>query len=372
MNVTLRWGAATHAGRVREANEDSFLAQDMVFAVADGMGGHQAGEVASAMAADVLRDRLTTGAPSTDVLVAAVVEANAAIFQTARRNSSQLGMGTTITVLAIVPGVDGTPPHLAVANVGDSRTYLLRSGALTRETVDHSYVQELLDTGHITEDEARNHPRRNIVTRALGIEPSVRVDAWPLPLVRGDRFILCSDGLVDEVDDTAIRDLALAHPDPQAAANQLVAIAVDNGGRDNVTVIVVDILEGDDPATHDAASGSTDPAAHPSGHPTAQLPVVGGVAADPLAPDTPPPARTGGRLAGRIPQMTGRTFAFLLVVAVVLTVIITLVAVAVTRSGDSPTPTTVPTTSTTPASTTPTTAPASSTTAGSGPSTTGP
>jgi protein phosphatase len=338
----------------------------MVFAVADGMGGHQAGEVASAMAADVLRERLTTGAPSADVLVAAVVEANASIFQTARRNSAQLGMGTTITVLAVVPGVDGTPPHLAVANVGDSRTYLLRSGALTRETVDHSYVQELLDTGHITEDEARNHPRRNIVTRALGIEPSVRVDAWPLPLVRGDRFILCSDGLVDEVDDTAIRDIALAHPDPQTAANQLVDTAVKNGGRDNVTVIVVDILDGDDPATHDPTThdfASTEPAAHPTAH----FPVTtGGVAADPLAPDTPQAVGTGRRLTGRSAQITGRTFAFLLVVAVVLTVIITLIAVAVTRSGDSPAPTTtVPTTSsiaptsTTTATTGPTTTPAS-------------
>lgn len=356
MNVTLRWGAATHAGRVREANEDSFLAHDMVFVVADGMGGHQAGEVASAMAVDVLRERLTTGAPSADVLVAAVVEANAAIFQTARRNAAQLGMGTTVTVLAVVPGSDSTAPHLAVANVGDSRTYLLRGGSLTRETVDHSYVQELLDTGHITEDEARNHPRRNIVTRALGIEPSVRVDAWPLPLVRGDRFILCSDGLVDEVDDTAIRELAIGHPDPQTAADQLVAAAVDNGGRDNVTVIVVDILDGDDPATHDPAThdfASTEPAAHP----TAQFPVTtGGVAADPLAPDTPQAVGTGRRLTGRSAQITGRTFAFLLVVAIVLTVIITLVAVAVTRSSDSPAPTTVPTTSSsTPASTRPTT-----------------
>jgi protein phosphatase len=362
VSETLRWGAATDTGRVREANEDAYLAEPLVFAVADGMGGHQAGEVASAMAADVLRERLATGAPSTDVMEAAVVEANAAIFQTARRNSSQMGMGTTLTALAVVPATDSTPTQLALANVGDSRTYVLAQGRLRRATIDHSYVQELLATGHITEDEARHHPRRNIVTRALGIEPSVRVDSWLLPLVRGERYILCSDGLVDEIDDDTIAAIARQHDDPQTAADQLVAAALASGGRDNVTVVVVDVLDGAEPeplADELAATLAADlaagivAAAPPA--PTVSEAVIGGVAADPVAPlatATPTPIRSR--------QITGRTFLFLLLVAVVLTVIVTLIAVAVS-STDTPAPTSTVPTSTSLATTT--TAAAPSTTA---------
>ncbi len=134
-----------------------------------------------------------------------------------------------------------------LANVGDSRTYLFRHDRLRRVTVDHSYVQELVATGHIDEDEARVHPRRNIITRALGIEPDVRVDWWTLPLIRGDRFVLCSDGLVDEVADADITAILLDTADPQAAADALVDAANAAGGRDNITVIVVDVLDGDDP-----------------------------------------------------------------------------------------------------------------------------
>lgn len=175
MSDAFAWGAATDVGRVRDSNEDAFVAESMVFGVADGMGGHQAGEVASAIAANTLRDRLAAGSTSVEVVVAAVVEANAAIFQEAHRNSEQRGMGTTLTALAVVITDDATP-RLAAVNVGDSRTYLLRAGVLSRVSVDHSYVQELVSTGHITEAEARLHPRRNIITRALGIDPSVRVD----------------------------------------------------------------------------------------------------------------------------------------------------------------------------------------------------
>jgi protein phosphatase len=248
---TLAWGAATHAGRVRSDNEDTFVAEPLVFLVADGMGGHQAGEVASAIAATTLRDRLSAGAASVDVAVASVVEANAAIFQNAHTNLDQRGMGTTVTAMVVVPD-GGSGPRLAVLNVGDSRTYVSRSGRLRRVTIDHSYVQELVSTGHISEVEARNHPRRNIVTRALGIEPSVRVDTWVLPFVRGDRYVLCSDGLVDEVDDDQIAEILAVHASPQAAAEALVEAALHNGGRDNVTVVVVDALEGDEPPAADA------------------------------------------------------------------------------------------------------------------------
>jgi protein phosphatase len=212
------------------------------------MGGHQAGEVASALAADTLRARLHDGAPSLDVVVAAVVEANAAIFQSAHTHSDQRGMGTTITALATLrhDGGDVLDEQLALLNVGDSRTYLVRHGRLRRLTTDHSYVQELVATGHISEAEARTHPRRNIVTRALGIEPTVRVDTWVIPFVKGDRYILCSDGLVDEVPDHDIEQVAVVVHDPQAAAEELVAMANRHGGRDNVTVVVVDVLDGID------------------------------------------------------------------------------------------------------------------------------
>lgn len=242
----LMWGAHTDVGRVRQSNEDAFIAEPMVFVVADGMGGHNAGEVASAIAASTMRDRLADGAASVDLTIAAVVEANAAIFAGAHGRSDQRGMGTTLTALAVLNG--GEIDRLVVANVGDSRTYLLRNDRLRRVSVDHSYVQELVSTGHITEQEARRHPRRNIVTRALGIEPNVRVDTWVMPLVRGDRYVLCSDGLVDEVDDPEILDILLMHTDPQRAAEDLVEAANLRGGRDNTTVVVVDVLEGDDPA----------------------------------------------------------------------------------------------------------------------------
>jgi PPM family protein phosphatase len=263
----LRWGAATDAGRIRPDNEDNLLAEPNVFAVADGMGGHRAGEVASALAVDLLRARLSAPGADLEQVVAAVAEVNGDIYRAAIGNPDQQGMGTTVTALAVIAvppepddsGTDGAPTdtastpqqQLALVNVGDSRTYLLRHGRLRRVTVDHSYVQELVATGHITDDEARTHPRRNIVTRALGIDPAVRVDAWTLPLVRGDRFLLCSDGLVDEVRDDEIVSVLQTVTDPQAAADELVALANRQGGRDNISVIVVDVVAGADPPDAD-------------------------------------------------------------------------------------------------------------------------
>jgi hypothetical protein len=156
-------------------------------------------------------------------------------------------MGTTITAIALV-----TDPIdeqvLGIANVGDARSYVMRHNRLRQVTVDHSFVQELVAEGALTRAEARVHPRRNIVTRALGIEPTVRVDSWTMPIIRGDRFVLCSDGLVDEIDDDAITEVIRSHPDdPDAAAQALVDAANAAGGRDNITVVVLDVLDGDDP-----------------------------------------------------------------------------------------------------------------------------
>jgi hypothetical protein len=157
-------------------------------------------------------------------------------------------MGTTICALALVqPRVEvSEPQQVALANVGDSRIYLARSGKFRQLSVDHSYVQELVTEGLITEEEARIHPRRNIVTRALGIDDRVAVDSWLIPLFPGDRFILCSDGLVDEVPTSDIAALAAQQREPQIIADELVALAKRNGGRDNITVIVVDAI-GDSP-----------------------------------------------------------------------------------------------------------------------------
>ncbi len=246
------WGAATDVGRLRTANEDAFSADDRLFVVADGMGGHLAGEVAAAMAVDVLRARLKTSVTADlDVLVDAVDVANRQIFQASHTRVDQHGMGTTLT--AIAPVRHDGEILFGLVNVGDSRAYAIRNGRLTQLSVDHSYVQELIATGQITPTEARAHPHRNIVTRALGIEPVVRIDAWTMPIVAGDRFILCSDGLVDEVLDTIIGDLATDIVDPQDVADRLVATANRNGGRDNITVVVVDVVEGAESVTQELA-----------------------------------------------------------------------------------------------------------------------
>ncbi|MEY2959373.1 MAG: hypothetical protein RLZZ01_1941, partial [Actinomycetota bacterium] len=244
----IRYGSCTHQGMLRMQNEDHAHAGDGLFVVADGMGGHLAGEVASEMAVDTLRLRLPADRPNgIRDLVDAVAEANLAIYQDSIEDPNRSGMGTTITAVAVI-----ADPHdgeaLGIANVGDSRTYLVRHQRLRQLTIDHSYVQELVAEGAITRDEARDHPRRNIVTRALGIEPVIPVDAWSMPLIRGDRIVLCSDGLVDEVHDDDILSILLTHADdPQAAAEALVDAANEAGGRDNTTVVVLDVLVGDDP-----------------------------------------------------------------------------------------------------------------------------
>ena len=236
------WGAATHVGMLRQQNEDSYLAQDDVFVVADGMGGHNAGEVASDLAVRGMRDAAVRGFNSPEAVVSAINNANSEIHRASGGPSDQRGMGTTLT--AVVPiGADGhDPERMVVANVGDSRVYLWRDGELRQVSADHSYVQELLTEGYITAAEARVHPRRNIVTRALGIEGDVNADSWVIPMLAGDRYLLCSDGLVDEVDDERIAELLRAAPNPQQAADLLVATANANGGRDNVTVVVVDVV----------------------------------------------------------------------------------------------------------------------------------
>jgi len=246
--MLLKHGVATDTGNVRPQNEDAYVASDQLFAVADGMGGHNAGEVASALATTLLLERAVGQTLTPEWFVEAITSINRTIHESAAESTERRGMGTTICALALVnpQGETTEPQQVALANVGDSRIYLARAGTFRQLSVDHSYVQELVTEGLITEEEARVHPRRNIVTRALGIDDRVSVDSWLIPLFAGDRFILCSDGLVDEVPTADIAALATQQKEPQIIADALVALAKRNGGRDNITVVVVDAI-GDSP-----------------------------------------------------------------------------------------------------------------------------
>jgi protein phosphatase len=259
--MKLKWGASTDVGMVRQQNEDSFLAEETLFVVADGMGGHNAGEVASALAVTTLKAGARLGIDTTEDFRELVQQANSAIYTASLDDSTQSGMGTTVTALSIV---EGEEPRVLVANVGDSRAYLWRSGALSRLSVDHSYVQELVNEGIITPEAARVHPRRNIVTRALGIDRSVMVDVFTHFVRTGDRIVLCSDGLVDEVADVEIARVLGQHTDPQETAEALVMVANTNGGRDNTTVIVVDVLDDISAPIASSAPDNTAPMQSPS------------------------------------------------------------------------------------------------------------
>jgi len=235
----LRRGAATDRGRMREGNEDSYLAAGPLAAVADGMGGHRAGEVASATAMDQL-STLRDGGPWKDdraageALKRAVAEANRRIRELAADDKALEGMGTTLTALL----EDGDSVHLA--HVGDSRAYLLRHGELSGLTEDHTLVQELVRQGRLRPEDAERHPQRSIITRALGVDSDVEIDTATYKIVPGDRLLLCTDGLSGVVDHTRIRNVLLRTPDPQQAADKLVALANEAGGPDNITVIVLD------------------------------------------------------------------------------------------------------------------------------------
>ena len=237
--LNVAWGGASDVGRVRSGNEDAFLADAGVFVVADGMGGHNAGEVASELAVTTMRSALRDAVSSTEQLRELVQQANTTIYTASLDDSTQRGMGTTLTALVMIPNVHD---RVLVANVGDSRTYLLRNGVLNRITTDHSYVQELVNEGVITADDARKHPQKNIVTRALGIDRYVAVDVFSHDVQPGDRFLLCSDGLVDEVADADIAQILTSNASPVDASTALVNAANDAGGRDNTTVIVVDVV----------------------------------------------------------------------------------------------------------------------------------
>jgi PPM family protein phosphatase len=239
--IRFSYGAATSVGRVRKVNEDSYLAVPPLFAVADGMGGHGAGNVASRIAIEEMAACAALRPLFVEAVLTALEHANRHIIERDEANR----MGTTATGLAALETAGSD--HLMVFNIGDSRVYRLAGHRLEQLTVDHSEVQELVLAGVLTREQARTHPRRNVITRALGTDAGLNPDHWLLPAVAGDRYLICSDGLFGELPDEVIAAL-LPAGDPQTVAEALVTAANDAGGRDNVTAVVVDVDSDDDPA----------------------------------------------------------------------------------------------------------------------------
>ena len=237
--VVIRSGSSTNVGLKRKANEDSMLVGYPIFAVADGMGGHDAGDRASQTVVYELSALVDQPVVGPDGLAAVLARAQAAVNLIA--DETERGAGSTVTgvVVTLSEGV----PHWIVFNVGDSRVYRLRDGELMQLTVDHSLVQQLIDDGRLDPAEREDYVGKNVITRAMGAEDS-DADYWMHPIVQNERLLLCSDGLCGEVDDVAIRTALLSHPDPQLAAEALVQLALDAGGRDNVSVIVLEVVVG--------------------------------------------------------------------------------------------------------------------------------
>jgi serine/threonine protein phosphatase PrpC len=264
--MKLRVGARTDVGRVRQGNEDSYMVHDPLYAVADGMGGHQGGEVASKIALETL-GRLTLE-PSGDTapsLVDAVRQANRDVLEKAATDPGLHGMGTTLT--ALVTGGE----RVLLAHVGDSRAYLMRDGQMDQLTEDHTVVEGLVREGRLTPQEAEIHPQRSILTRALGVDGDIEVDETTHDVRPGDRILLCSDGLTGMVSEQEIQRIMAELEDPQRAAEALVDAANDAGGQDNITAVVLDVLE-DDLADTAPVAAEAVPAEAPAEAPAAEEP----------------------------------------------------------------------------------------------------
>lgn len=268
-------GHRTDVGRGRPENEDNLLVDPKhgLYAVADGMGGHRAGEVASATAIETLKEAFLGG----QRLDEAVMAANAAVFAKGADDPALRGMGTTITAIAL----EGDSTAL-FGHVGDSRGYLMRDGTVTQVTADHSLVEQLVREGRLTPEEAQHHPQRAIITRALGVDAHVEVDTYRVELQAGDRFLICSDGLTNMLSDDTIAQTLRRHADPQQAADTLVDMANQAGGDDNITVVILDALsDGGEPvvpadlaAAGPESTGALDRPAYGQAPPSEPEPVV--------------------------------------------------------------------------------------------------
>jgi protein phosphatase len=279
---------ASDLGRQRQGNEDNYFVRAPLFVVADGMGGAQAGEVASEMAVESFDGGLPDGSPA-DGLVTVIEDANRRIHDRSRAESQRAGMGTTVTAAYV------GEQEVTIAHVGDSRAYVLRDGELTRLTRDHSLVGELVARGKLTEEQAETHPQRSVITRALGPEPEVQVDVQVYQARAGDVFLVCSDGLTSMVPEARVREIASAAGSLDEAGRELIAAANDAGGRDNITVILfrLEQLDGDERV---AAQGETIEAPRPDGgeaQATATLPRVREARPieEPPTRTAPPPTR---------------------------------------------------------------------------------
>jgi PPM family protein phosphatase len=281
--------AATDTGRQRRANEDSLLARSPLFVVADGMGGAQAGEVASRLAVDVFEEGLGDTTEPESRLAERAGAANSRIHELSYSNAEHAGMGTTLTAAYVAPN------EIAIAHVGDSRAYRLRAGELVRLTDDHSLVDELMRQGKITPEEAVDHPQRSVITRALGPEPSVEVDTRSYIARAGDVYLLCSDGLTTMLPEERVAELMRSHSRLRDAGEALIAAANEAGGRDNITVVLFRLEDPSAPATPLAPETEEQAVLAPAGSGArgdARLtpdPDVGGVPDSGGEPDAPAP-----------------------------------------------------------------------------------
>lgn len=230
----ITFGSCTHVGCIRDHNEDNLLVSSPLFAVADGMGGHEGGEIASEIAVQILRKQAPR-TPDSQALGAAIEAANYEIIKAAQDGRGREGMGTTMTAAII------KDTRLIIGQVGDSRAYLLSQGTLHQLTRDHSLMADMIDSGQITPEEARVHPNRSVITRALGSSLYTQPDLYELNVQDNDRLLLCSDGLSGVVDKAVMERILSRYDDPQICADQLIQAAIDAGGPDNITAIVIDI-----------------------------------------------------------------------------------------------------------------------------------
>ena len=236
-SLDLSWASATDTGRRREVNQDAVFASYPLFVVADGMGGHVGGEIASASAIERLRSVADSGHVTTKTIEKALSRAVKDIAS--HPEATDDGTGTTVT--GVFLDTTGEAPHWVTLNIGDSRVYLLRDDAIVQITTDHSVVQELVAAGRLSPEEAENHPYGNVITRAVGPSDGVTPDYVRLDVAEGDRFVICSDGLTKELTDYGIRHFLDENPDPADAVTSMLDAALENGGRDNITIIVLDV-----------------------------------------------------------------------------------------------------------------------------------
>ena len=248
--LLLSWAGVTDLGRRRETNQDAFLAEYPLFIVADGMGGHAGGEIASRSTVERMQAVVTAG----DVSAPAIERALELAVRDIADHPETTDEGTGTTLTGVYFDSDGDAPHWVALNIGDSRVYLLRDDRLVQVTTDHSVVQELITAGKLSPEEAEGHPYSNVITRAVGASELTAPDYVSIDARAGDRFVICSDGLTKELTDYGIQHFLRENADPGACVDAMLSAALENGGRDNVTLIVVQVTEEDDPSSPAADS----------------------------------------------------------------------------------------------------------------------